>query len=254
MDNLQEKAKFLVETLDLERMPVGVKFLAEEEFKQLDDANYDISGKYRYCQALMKAGYGEKVVLTKENITCPASAAAFGLKPLAEKLKNGDMLDKMGLFKSKEAARKTMDSIPRLELGRYQGVLLAPLSEINHKADVIVIESKVEDIMWLALASYYNEGGRLEFNSSIFQATCVDSTVVPFLSWDINTSLGCFGCREATDVTSGEALIGIPELKLDQVIENLELLSQQAIPRAKSKTAYQALTKNIDKKEGCESL
>ncbi|WP_394219847.1 DUF169 domain-containing protein [Thermoanaerobacter kivui] len=68
------------EILGLEREPVGVKFLKEKEKQNLKD-NYDDVTKTRYCKALMRVGNGEKVMVTSENISCPASAAAFGLKP-----------------------------------------------------------------------------------------------------------------------------------------------------------------------------
>lgn len=53
--------------------------------------NPDIAGPY-------EGWTGKKVLITAENISCPASAAAFGLKPLPEMLAPGKMLFNMGLF------------------------------------------------------------------------------------------------------------------------------------------------------------
>lgn len=242
MNNFKFAAQTLKDVLSMESLPVGVKFFEDREaMTEIITKTYNQESKYRYCQALMKARYGDKVVLHKDNIACPASAAAFGFKPLAEKLRTGDMLFKMGLFASREAARRTMDMIPRLELGRYQAVVLAPLDQCDYNPDVIIVESETEHIMWLALASYFDEGGRLSFNSAIFQATCVDSTVVPFQTNNINASFGCFGCREATNIETGEALIGIPLAKIDKLITNLEALNENAIPRSRSKEVYKRL-------------
>lgn len=224
----------------MDSFPVGIKILQNKENldNYLED-EIDKNNNYRYCQALMKARYGNKVMLDKNNIACPASAAAFGFKPLVEKLQSGEMLYNMGLFDSKEAASQTMEEIPRLELGNYQVVVLAPLKDWEQEVDLVVVESDTEHIMWLGLASYYHEGGRLEFDPSIFQATCVDSTVVPYKTNNIN---GCFGCREATNMEKGEALIGIPMAKFDKTITNLQKLADKAIPRARSKAVY----KNLD--------
>lgn len=246
MVSYTSKAKKIEEILDMDSSPVGIKFLQDK--KKIN--NYlkdeiDKDNKYRYCQALMKARYGSKVMLDKNNIACPASAAAFGFKPLVEKLKSGEMLYKMGLFDSKEAGSQTMKEIPRLELGNYQAVVLAPLKDWEQEVDVVVVESDTEHIMWLGLASYFDKGGRLEFNSSIFQASCVDSTVVPYKTNNINASFGCFGCREATNMEKGEALIGIPIDKFNKTITNLDKLSQKAIPRARSKAVYKSLEKRL---------
>jgi uncharacterized protein (DUF169 family) len=80
-----EMAAGLKNILNLEREPVGVKFLKENDRRSLKDT-YDGETKTRYCQALMRAGNGKKIMVTGENISCPASAAAFGLKPLTEML------------------------------------------------------------------------------------------------------------------------------------------------------------------------
>lgn len=83
------KAEKLREKLGMDSYPVGIKFLQDN--KKAD--NYlsnkiDKKNNYRYCQALMKARYGNRVMLNKNNIACPVSAAAFGFKPLAEKLQS----------------------------------------------------------------------------------------------------------------------------------------------------------------------
>lgn len=162
MEKYKNITKIMTNILNLKSYPVGVKFYkdADKLLKEIGES-FDGKSKYRYCQALMEARFGDRVILHKDNITCPASAAAFGFKPLVEKLRQGEMLFQMGLFASKEAAARTMAMIPRLELGYYQAVALGPLSDINFKPDVIIVESATEHIMWLALVSYYDQGGRL---------------------------------------------------------------------------------------------
>lgn len=238
MKEIREK---LVDILKLEREPVGVKFIKDhEEMDFLDQ--YEGKTKSRYCQALMRAGKGGKIMLTAENIACPASAAAFGLKPLPEMLSSGQMLHNMGLFATLEAGAKAMEGMTRLEQGKFSSVILSPLSNMEVEPDVVVIESKPEHLMWLSLASIYETGERLEFNSAIFQATCVDSTVIPFATGKLNSSLGCYGCREATDVTEDENLVGIPYRDLRSITENLEKLSTKPMKKARAKEAFHSFT------------
>lgn len=236
-----ELALKMKEILTLKREPVGVKFIKDAEKGVLKD-QYDGETKTRYCQALMRAGNGEKILITAANISCPASAAAFGLKPLPEALVTGQMLYNMGLFATPEAGKKAMDSMTRLQPGEYRGVVLSPLESIEVRPDVVVVESLPEHLMWLALASIYETGKRLEFNSAIFQATCVDATVIPFVTGKINCSLGCFGCREATNIEDGENLLGIPYDQLDYVVKNLEKLSLKPMVRARSKQAFHSFS------------
>lgn len=138
-----------------------------------------------------------------------------------------------------------MDDMPRLEQGRYEVVVAKPLKDWEENPDVIVIEDEVEKLMWIALAYLNEEGGRLNMSTSILQAVCVDSTVLPFKSQKINMSFVCYGCRDATDAQPNEALLGFPGSKLEMVVENLEHLNTQAIQRSRAKNVYKALAKRI---------
>lgn len=237
MNKMIEAANKLKTILHVEREPVGVKFIKKDDLPKLNE-HYDSQTKSRYCQALMRAGKGEKIMITAENIACPASAAAFGLKPLPEMLSSGQMLYNMGLFATPEAGAKAMAKMTRLNPGEYSAVILSPLATMEVEPDVVVIESKPEHLMWLALASIYETGERLEFNSAIFQATCVDSTVIPFISGRLNSTLGCYGCREATDVSDEENLMGIPYKELGSIVDNLEKLAAKPMKRVRSKEAF----------------
>ena len=241
MNQLKDMSTKLKEILNLEREPVGVKFLKDTEKTAIKN-EYDRNTKTRYCQALMRAGNGENIIITSDNISCPASAAAFGLKPLPEMLSSGQMLHNMGLFATFEAGKKAMEGMTRLNYGDYSAVLLSPLEKIELEPDVVVIESKPEHLMWLSLAAIYETGERLHFDSAIFQATCVDSTVIPFATQKINSTLGCYGCRESTNIKEEENLIGIPFTKLNSIINNLEKLAEKPMKRARSKDAFNSFS------------
>ena len=238
MVELDRLSQRLTEILGLERRPVAVKFILMGEEVP---AGFLAPPGRRYCQVLMEASQGKKVLLTPENIACPASAAALGFKPLPEKLDTGEMLAALGIFASKEAGRNTIHSMPHLPMGQYGAVAACPLGEAPYQADVVVLESQPEHLMWVALASLRQEGGRLGFSTAILQATCVDGTILPFLSGKLNASLGCYGCREATDMNEAECILGFPGRDLEQIVAELEELAVKAMPRVRGKNVYRAL-------------
>ncbi|AFV22439.1 protein of unknown function DUF169 [Methanolobus psychrophilus R15] len=236
---MKETSDILKSVLNLQREPAGIKFLKAGEEATFTEA-YDAGTKSRYCQALMRVGKGENVLLTAENISCPASAAAFGLKPLPM-LSSGQMLFKMSLFESPDAARNAMEGMVRLEQGKYAAVLCF-LENIEMEPDVVVIEGLPEQLMWLSLASIYDTGKRLEFNTAVFQATCVDSTVIPVVTGKLNSSLGCYGCREATDALDEENLIGIPYGEMERITLNLQKLAAKPMKKVRSKDALKSFS------------
>lgn len=229
----------LANLLGLDLPVLGVKFLKPED---TEPGDWQSEKKLRFCQSLMIARKGGMVKLTAENITCPASASAFGLKPLPEKLQNGEMMSTMGLFGSPEAAAKTIALMPRLEQGRFSAVLIAPLEKFETLPDVVVIEAEPEKLMWVGLADIFDNGGRHSIETGVFQATCVDATVVPFVKQKLNFCLGCYGCRDATDITQNETVLGLPASTLERIVDALEKLAQKAMPRSRSKAAFRALT------------
>jgi len=240
MENLQASTS-LKEILSLKWSPIGVRLVKSDETPK--DLPLESNRRLRYCQLLMEAKKGKGATLTSQNIACPAAAAALGLLPLPEKISSGEMLQTLGLFESKEAAARTMAQMPRLALGEFHSVAAAPLEDAKFSPDVVIIEDKPEKIMWINLASIHETGGRLSFSSSVFQACCVDVTVIPYLTKEVNVSLGCYGCRDATDIADDECLVGIPYEKLREIVTSLEALSKKAMPEVRQKRVYNQIIK-----------
>jgi uncharacterized protein (DUF169 family) len=64
-----------------------------------------------------------------------------------------------------------------------------------------------------------------------------DSIACPAAAW----ALGCYGCREATDLGESECVLGFPMKDLDAIVSSLAKLNEKAIPRVRGKTVYKAL-------------
>lgn len=234
--NVNEASRILRDILQLTSYPVAVKIIKVEDI--LEGLPRETHKRLRYCQGLMEARSGRSLTITKETLSCPAATAAFGFSPLPDKIQKGEMLKSLGLFESEEAASNLMKQIPRLARGIYKAVSLAPLGMCSFTPDVVVIEDNPEKIMWISLASIHDTGDRISFSSSIFQACCVDVTIIPFLTGKVNACFGCYGCREATNLQDEECMIGIPYGKLEDIVEALKSLSFKAIPSVKRKSIY----------------
>lgn len=224
--------------LGLTGAPVGVRFLVDgarpKEARGLKG--------YRYCQALMLARRGEPVVLDEEGIACPAAAAAFGFRPLPDGLRSGQGLVGFGIVADEQVGRRMFEAMPRLEPGRIRSLHLFPLDRAVDVPDVVVVEDEVERLMWISLACLHATGGeRVESSTAVLQATCVDSTIIPYLENRLNQGYGCYGCRDATDLRANETALGFPATLLAPITDHLEYLAQKAIPTSRSKKAWHGL-------------
>ncbi len=234
----------MIAMLGLSAAPVGVRLLAADGAVA---EGAETLPHHRYCQALMKARRGGRVLLDAEGITCPAAAAAFGFRPLPEGLQSGKGLVGFGIASSEAVGRRMFEAMPRLTPGQVSRLYLFPLDQADGWPDVVVIEDAVEKLMWVSLAYLNATGGeRVQSSTAILQATCVDSTIIPYLENRLNFGYGCYGCRDATDLGEEEAVLGFPGALLPAIVGHLAFLAQKAIPTARAKKAWAAL----QKKEG----
>jgi uncharacterized protein (DUF169 family) len=119
------------------------------------------------------------------------------------------------------------------------------------------VEDEVEKLMWIVLSYMHAKGGeRAQSSTAVLQATCVDSTVIPYLEKRLNFSLGCYGCRDATDMAPSEAVLGFPASYLPDIIKHLEYLNKKALPHSRGKHAFAALKNEQEEEQAtaCSSL
>jgi uncharacterized protein (DUF169 family) len=240
-EDLRCMAARLAEILGLTGSAVGVRFLPAGA---ANPAGAVVLEQHRYCQALMRARHGETVLLDGQGIACPAAAAAFGFRPLPEKLQSGKGLVGFGIVMDEAVGRRMFEGMARLEPGSIQSLYLFPLDRAEQWPDVVVMEDEVEKLMWISLA-YLNllRGERVTSSTAVLQATCVDATIIPHLEGRLNQSFGCYGCRDATDIGGNETVLGFPAAVLPEICQQVEYLAAKALPASRAKKAWGALLK-----------
>jgi len=244
LDN-EAAARRLIDILGIDTEPVAVFLLGPESPPPTSSLKKVTA--HRYCQLLMRARHGESVALAPEELACPAAAAAFGFRPLPEGLATGKGLVGFGIVDNPDTGRRMFEGMPRLEPGRVTLIVASPLCAAQTLPDVIVVEGPPEALMWLALADLNLAGGeRRRGDTAVLQATCVDATIIPYIEQRLNFSLGCYGCREATDLGVHESVLGFPGARLEPLLAALESLANKAVGRSRSKSIFE----NLNKKEG----
>ena len=238
---IRNASEQLVKTLDLNSSPVGVRFVWQGMSSSFQGERLQ---QHRYCQALMKARHGTKLILDGPGIACPAAAAAFGFRPLPEGLTSGQGLVGFGIVSDRLVGKRMFEGMSRLKMGSLQQLELFPLEQADAMPDVIVVEGSVEHLMWINLAYLHAMGGeRVLGSTAILQATCVNSTIIPYQENRLNFGFGCYGCREATDLGRNETVVGFPPALLEKIVEHIVFLGQKAIPNSRAKKVLAALDK-----------
>jgi uncharacterized protein (DUF169 family) len=249
-ETYRQLASTMSSLLNLNGSLVGVRIIQTDEKPHLEEQKIPM----RFCQALMRARNGEKSIISGENITCPAAASAFGFKPLPEPLRTGKGLVGFGIVSDEAVAQYMFEGMTTLPLGSVTQLEIFPLDFAEDIPDIIIIEDESEKLMWIALSYLHaHEGKRVQGSTAILQATCVDSCIIPFLENRLNYGLGCYGCRDATDMGSSEAIMGFPADDLNAIVSHLEYLGKKAMPHSRGKHALAAFSKD-HAGAGCASL
>jgi uncharacterized protein (DUF169 family) len=236
MTDYAESSRKMVEILGLKYEPVAVTLIRKGQ--PLPEGIPEPEKAVRHCQSVMRARKGECLLVPASKHACPVGASALGLVPVPEKVASGQFHFGLGMYENEAAAKHTMDVRPTFDENSLDATLVCPLSKATSPPDVIIVTGTPEQLYWLIpAASTYDKGGRITIEMASFQASCVDSTILPYKTGVPHLSLGCYGCRKSTDIAPEEMLLGFKADTLERTVEILEKLKEKAIPSCRDRPA-----------------
>ena len=117
--DLQLLADDMAQAIGLESAPVAV-FLLSPDADMAPFAGWEAVERHRYCQALMKARAGERIILEADELACPAAAKAFGFKPLTPALQTGKGLVGFGIVAEPESGARMFKGMTASSRARWR--------------------------------------------------------------------------------------------------------------------------------------
>jgi len=214
MTDFHTLSQDLVTALQLRYAPVGVTLYQDTDPLPLNLPFAE--GHFKsYCQALVLAGEGRSLLLTKDQMGCKLGTAVLGFekgRELEEFLDDG-VLEKygVGLYGSEEASAATIRQSLYLEPGQTQAAFIAPLAAFTESPQVVVFTANCEQVMWLLYAVNYERGGRMDLpQSGGALGGCSDITVLPLLQEMPNITFLGLGCRLKTGLDPCHLMLGLP--------------------------------------------
>lgn len=225
-------ADTLTEVLGLRWHPVAVSLIgADEPLPAVPQPEE----RLRFCQALMAARRGRALMMPVNRHACPDGTSILGLSPIPAKLASGELYILFHKLDSVEAAQRMVAERPSLPPRSVRATVTCPLDDARCEAQVVAVIGTPEQMMWLSMATSYYTGHRHDFHASGYNAQCVETTLIPLTSGEINISFGCYGCRASSDVDDSLMMMGIPVALMDDVVRGLRELGKRAIPQSRDK-------------------
>ena len=210
-----ELSERMKKSLGLESSPIAISFSAKAA-----EGVERMHGKARLCQMLDRVRLkGESFSTVSESHECDGGASSCGLKMMSESRKTGEFLVKLGLFGTGRAARRFLNSNPKIEYGTVQAVSFSPLEKAKFEPDVVVLICNAKQGMQIAEAYAYESGKRTTGLTG--PPICSAVVAAPFLTGEVVYSLGDTGARKYMRLKDEDIFIGIPAELLPGIVENL---------------------------------
>jgi len=223
MNKFNELGRKLELQLRLNTYPLAIKML-----KSIEDVPEDATRPLKKfgkclstCQAFaLSRRFGETVAQLFEDMWCPEPVIGFGLAEPPEYFFEGKTRYPSGV-KSLEAGANWAREFPRFEVGKYVGVVSAPLTSASFEPDVAVVYCDSAQLLRLLLGLAYEDGRDITTVLGGHSA-CVYAVVPPMLKNECQVSVPCRGDRGYAGTQDYEMIFSIPRDLIERVVEGMD--------------------------------
>ncbi len=181
------------------------------------------------CQAFaLTRKYGEIIVQLFEDMWCPEPVIGFGLAEPPEFFSEGRNRYPGGVA-SLEAGANWARRFPRLEPGRYLGLVSAPIRTASFEPDVAVIYCDSAQLLRLLLGIAYEDGKDITTVLGGHSA-CVYAIVPSILKNECQVAVPCRGDRGRAGAQDDEMIFSVPKGQLGRLAYGLEQAGTGSYP------------------------
>jgi uncharacterized protein (DUF169 family) len=205
LNEFQKYGDDLETSLLLRTSPVAVKMLEKEADIAKDAFRPKRDGKYHIaqCQAFgMSRREGRTVAMLKEDHWCPTALMAYGI------VGTPPSMAKLG------------ESYQSFEVGKYIGVLTAPLKKAAFTPDVVLIYLNPAQLRGLLAPMMF--GGAPQINTHLFLPSCAHCVVDPMKTGKYSLVLPDPGEYQRALTLEEEVIFAVPKEKLPGLIASLK--------------------------------
>ena len=207
--------------LRLATFPIAVKLLEDsEEFKKIKFLKKP-DKKIALCQIFSYSRYyGWTMGCTKEDNLCPLAEIALGFEKSHRLFEEGAFF--VGRYnETKEAAKKTTATMPKIQYGKFTGIISGALNRVDFDPDLILIWGNSAQIMRIIQGSLWKGGGRISM-STFCDGVCADILSQAYITGELQIAFPCLGDRRFGMATDNDLIASIPFGKVNEIIEGME--------------------------------
>jgi len=217
--------------------PLAVRMLESEE--DVPEGAKMPRGDYGACMSTcqclsLSRKYGETVAQLFGDNWCPEPVIGFGLAEVPDFFLEGRNRYPGGVA-SLEAGANWAREFPRLEAGKYVGLVSAPLKTAAFEPDVAVIYCNSAQLLRLLLGIAYEDGRDI---TTVLggHAACVYAVVPTLLKGECQVTAPCRGDRGRAGAQDDEMIFSVPREQIGRLAHGLEQRGTGSYPTGFSMT------------------
>ena len=248
MNVFNEYAKRIEEQIRPTSYPLAIKLLESEE--DIPEGARRPKKDFRACMSTcqcfsLSRRFGITIAQTMEDMWCPEPVIGFGLAEPPQDFLEGHNRYPHGV-ETLEAGANWAREFPRLEVGKYAGIVSAPLKTANFEPDLAVIYCNSAQLLRLLLGMAYKDGRDITTRLG-GHAACVYAVVPPIKKGECQVAVPCRGDRGYAGAQDDEIIFSAPREKLGDLVLGLEQRGTGSIPTRFSMTPEYRLSTSYAK-------
>jgi uncharacterized protein (DUF169 family) len=220
MNRTNEAAVKIRDTLHLTLNIQAVKLIEDPSEVPADAVRAGESiGHLSLCQAFaLVKRQGMTLYTDKSSEWCWAPVVALGYADCSPGTESYEVIRPLMGIPDPKKAERFFSEFPRLPLGKYSGVLLAPADKASFEADVLLINCDDNFQMRSLLSAVkFRSGKMLDVRLDPIDS-CVHTLVTSFLSRDYAVAIPDPGEQERALTGKNEIIMAVPAEKLEDLM------------------------------------
>jgi uncharacterized protein (DUF169 family) len=200
--------------LRLKSFPVGMKLLEKKE--ELDTIPFlrRMGHKVTFCQMTnLVRNFDWTVGASREDfiyISCPS---ILGFTDIPQLYKDGTFRSIVWV-RTREDGKRYEASVPRIPLGRFEAVALAPQVYKPFEPDMVLIYANPAQMMLLINALQFDDYEVMTFHC-VGESSCSDAIARCFLTGKPSLTIPCYGERRYGHAQDDELVMALPPESLE---------------------------------------
>ncbi len=212
----------------LKSFPVAFKMLEKKEDIREIPFVRRVSHKATLCQLItLVRNFDWTVAADADDFLSFMCPSIIGLKELPSYAKDGTFRSIVWTM-TREDGKKFEASIPRLPLGKYEAVAMAPLVYNPFDPDIVLIYANPAQMMLLINSLQFEDYEVMDFHC-VGEGSCSDAISRCYLTGKPSLTIPCYGERRYGHAQDDDLVMALPAALMDKALRGMEALYRRGI-------------------------